>query len=560
MLEVAGQVRGRTRHDRVLIFLCPLLAASGLHAQGPRKETVMIPMRDDTKLATNLYFPATGEGPWPVLLVRTPYNKDLIGGPLAAAPVVGQGIVYACQDMRGRFASEGLSRVFRDDGWGVRQDGYDTVEWLAAQKWCNGKVGTEGGSAMGIVQYMMAGAAPPHYVCGRAVVATPDLPNHAAFQGGGFRKELVENWLAMCKFPEVNLQDLTNAQALTDKTQPASLVGQWDRCHTPIYHVGGWYDIFLQGTLDAFAGMQEHGGKGARGQQRLIMGPWTHGGMGRRKQGELTYPENCSPPKSAMLNEWLVHFLLCRFDQVVTDPPVLYYRMGDVDDPKAPGNDWITSATWPPKAETLRLYLRTSNALSKEPPPKEEPSSFQYDPVSPVPTVGGANLTIPAGPMDQRKVESRPDVLIYSTAPLDKPMEVTGRLTAHLWIASSAKDTDFTAKLTDVYPDGRSMLVLDGIARARYREGLLRSKLLTPTKAYELDVDLWSTSIVFNKGHQIRLAVSSSNSPRFDPSPNNGGPLRPWKDPVVATNTVYHDAQRPSYLALPTRQVEQVGR
>ncbi|MFZ5500519.1 MAG: CocE/NonD family hydrolase, partial [Candidatus Micrarchaeota archaeon] len=203
-------------------------------------------------------------------------------------------------------------------------------------------------------------------------------------------------------------------------------------------------------------------------------------------------------------------------------------------------------------------YLHADGALSTEKPPADGASkTFKFDPKNPVPTRGGCNLNIPAGSFDQRPVENRPDVLLYTTDSLPEPVEVTGRVKVHLWASSSCKDTDFTAKLTDVYPDGRSMLVLDGIIRARHRNTVEKDELMAPGTVYRFEVDLWSTSIIFNKGHRIRIAVSSSNAPRFDPNPNTGDPFRTNDKTVVAENTLYHDAEHPSYVLLPVVEAKQ---
>jgi putative CocE/NonD family hydrolase len=192
--------------------------------------------------------------------------------------------------------------------------------------------------------------------------------------------------------------------------------------------------------------------------------------------------------------------------------------------------------------------------MPESPAADEKPQTYTYDPKDPVPTRGGNNLNIPAGPMDQRPVEDRADVLLFTTPTLEQPLEVTGRVKVILWASSSAKDTDFTAKLTDVHPDGRSMLVLDGIIRARHRDSMEREDFMEPGKTYKFEIDLWSTSIIFNKGHKIRVAVSSSNSPRFDANPNTGGQSWSEPNPVAAKNTIYHDAERPSHIVLPVRQ------
>jgi hypothetical protein len=229
--------------------------------------------------------------------------------------------------------------------------------------------------------------------------------------------------------------------------------------------------------------------------------------------------------------------------------------MGDPTDPKAPGNYWRHVDTWPPPARATPFYFHSDGTLVAEKPPQgEDAKTYSYDPKNPVPNIGGQELGVPLGPMDQHRVEQRPDVLLFSTSVLNEPIEVTGRIMAKLFVSSDCPDTDFTVKLCDVYPDGRSMLVTDGILRARYHNSFERESFLEPGQVYELNVDLWSTSLIFNKGHRIRVAVSSSNSPRFEANPNTGKPFRADKETRVAKNTLHLSAKYPSRIVLPEPQ------
>ena len=514
------------------------------------RRTVMVPMRDGTHLATDLYLP-TGEGSWPVILMRTPYNKegfDSKGRMLTAFNL--HGYAVAVQDMRGRFASEGKDLAFLDCGWGDNQDGYDTVEWLARQPWCDGRVGTMGGSALGITQNLMAGARPPHLAAQHIGVAAFSLYHHTAYPGGVFRKSQVEGWLKNHGFHPDNLALMREHRLYDDFWRQLDADTRADQITAPAVHVGGWFDTFCQGTIDAYLSRQRRGGPGARGNQKLIIGPWTHGGQSRREQGELVFPADASrPPAIAEMRRWFDYWLKGKPSGVNETPAVAFYVMGDVDDPDAPGNHWRTASDWPPAAESTRFYFHPEGLLSRESPGESEASrSFTFDPADPVPTRGGRNLNLPAGPMDQRPVEDRDDVLLFTTEPLTEPLEVTGRLKAVLWVRSSAPDTDFTVKLTDVYPDGRSMLIADGIRRCRFREGFEQEQLMTPGEVYRIEVDLWSTSILFNRGHRVRVVVSGSNYPRFDVNNNQADPEAP---PVAATNTLYLDAEHPSHIVLP---------
>jgi uncharacterized protein len=521
----------------VLLFVTPVVSAED-------GTTYMVPMRDGVKLHTIVWLPE-GSGPWPVILVRTPYP------PGRASGLVEQGYAYVLQNTRGRHGSEGENVPFLADAWGEHQDGYDCVQWVATQTWCNGKIGGLGGSAPGITQYLLAGSAPPQLTCQWVGAACSSLYHQAMHQGGAFRKAMVEGWMNNKEFDPSTLEFFRKNTTYNELWKGLDLTQVAHRVNVPVYHQGGWYDIFLQGNIDAFVALQYNGGPGAIGNQKLVIQPRSHGG-----RGDLKYPDNSREPDNFIGRfQWLDQYLKGDSADPDTFPAVAYYLMGDVDDPNAPGNVWKYSDHWPVKAKQTAYYLRTYGRLTISPPPeKEEWTAYRYDPKDPVPTRGGQNLLLPAGPMDQRQVENRSDVLVFTTDPLKEPVEVTGRVTVRLYASSSAVDTDFTAKLSDVYPDGRSMLLTDGIIRARHRKSFEREEFLKPGAVYEFEIDLWSTAIVFNKGHRIRLAVSSSNYPRFDANPNTGRKSGGGEEPIVAINKVFFDASRPSALLLPIVQ------
>ncbi|MGH7453685.1 MAG: CocE/NonD family hydrolase, partial [bacterium] len=333
-----------------------------------------------------------------------------------------------------------------------------------------------------------------------------------------------------------------------------NLESRFDVVNVPIYHMGGWHDIFTEGTINGFVGLQHNGAEGARSKQKLLVGPWTHANWFERKQGELTFPSNSMLTINDYLTEklrWFDYWLQGKDTQIMSEPPVRYYVMGAIED-GAPGNEWRTAKDWPLPAQPTPFYFHDDGDLTTEKSATATAArSYQYDPKNPVPTKGGRNLQIDAGPYDQSSTENRPDVLVFTTPVLAQPLEVIGKIIVKLWISSSAKDTDFMAKLTDVYPDGRSMLIGDGALRARHRYSLRQENFMTPDSVYECEVDLWSTAIIFNRGHRIRVAISSSNAPRFDPNPNTGRPLRADSVTVVATNTVHLDANYPSHIVLP---------
>jgi predicted acyl esterase len=535
---------------RIILFLSAVLfpAASLVADEKSKSQTIesMVAMQDGTELATTVYRPE-GPGPFPVIVARTPYNKDGLKGD--ATKFVRQGYAFVAQDLRGRFKSKGHHAIiFHNDGWQEPHDGHDTLQWISSQPWCNGKIGSTGGSALGITQNMAAPGAPTALKAQFVIVAYSNCYEQAAYQGGAWRTGLLENWLNATQMTDVNLKTFVAHPKYDDFWAGLNPESQAGRVHAPAVFVGGWYDIFLQGTINSFVTIHNHGGEGARGQCRLVIGPFGHGSM-----TELKYPASAGRlPKCGSDLTWFDFMLKGKANGIGEEKAVHYYVMGDPTDKKAPGNFWRDAENWPPPATPREYYFQPDGKLaSAQQPTGDGYKSYRYDPASPVPTIGGAELGADIGPKDQRKVESRSDVLVFSTDVLADPVEVVGRVTAKLYVSSDCPDTDFTVKLTDVYPDGRSMLVTDGILRARFRESFARETLMDSGKIYEVTVDLWSTALVFNRGHRIRVSVSSSNSPRFDPNPNTGHRFRTDKESRVATNTVYFSKQYPSRIVLP---------
>jgi predicted acyl esterase len=525
----------------------------------PITSTESVQMRDGVQLSTDLYLPFGSliGNEYPAVLMRTPYDKGDLSS-LGYALVL-EGFAAVIQDVRGRFESSGEMRTFFDDGWGLdptgtHWDGYDTVEWCARQDWCDGKVGMFGFSSLGISANLTAGAKPPHLLCAVIYVAASDLYHDGVHQGGGFRKELAEEWLAdVGALPDV-LQVIRAHESYDAFWQNASVAARHSQISIPIYHVGGWYDIFLQGTLNNFAGLQANGAGLARGNQKLVVGPWTHSGEATTTQGELTYPPNSVIETQEIQNglDWFKFWLMGEGGSILNLPPVRYYLMGAAGESGAPGNDWRSTSTWPVQSIPTPLFLYQGGFLyGRSPASATSTSAFSYDPGNPVPTLGGANLNIDAGPYDQRSTESRPDVLTFTSPVLTGPLEIVGPLEVVLYASSNAPDTDWTAKVCDVYPDGRSMLVTDGILRGRYRGGFETPQLLPPGAIGEFHLDLWSTALVFNAGHRIRVDISSSNSPRFEPNPNTGEVSGLAAPKAAAANMVYHSKIHCSRLVLP---------
>lgn len=534
----------------IVVRWCLALALACLLGQRAAAEyrDVMVPMRDGVKLATNVFLPA-GEGPWPVVLSRTPYGKGRAKSrEKRELKYLQSGYVRVVQDCRGRFDSEGEYRAFIDD----MNDGYDTVEWIAAQPWCDGKVGMIGGSALGITAIHAAMSGAPHLVCNVVYVAHGSAYHNSGYPGGVFLKNLNEEWLRRQGVPPADVPRPIH-RVYDDSFRGRDIQHHFTKMKTPTINIGGWYDIFSQGNIDCFAGLQTDGAEPARGNQKLIMGAFGHGPL----SGDLKYP-----PDSAGLGiqqlamRWFDHWLKGEENGVVDEPAVRYYLMGDTFDDEAPGNEWRTSNVWPPKANVTPFYLDADGKLSKQAPQTGDDApqafdTFVYDPRNPVPSLGGNNLMMDRGPMDQREVSGRDDVLVFETEPLAEAVEIVGPVIAELAVSTDAADTDFTVKLVDVYPNGYQALVLDSAFRLRFREGFNRMVPAKKGKIYPIQVDLWSTALVFAAGHKIAVHVSSSNEPRFERHSNTWEPVSDWDQAVTARNTVHHSAEHASRILLP---------
>jgi len=559
------------------------------------EEQVMIPMRDGTRLAAGILRPSA-EGTFPTVLVRTPYDKT--NQRLAAPAWVDAGYAYVRQDVRGRFDSAGEFYPYRNDP----EDGYDTIEWIARQPWSNGAVGQTGESHVGTVQYLAAPTRPPHLKAMVPGFAPASVFHYWWYQGGAFRLSFNLSWLVLLAqdnlrhFPrraealeearrqvwvtpedmkalqiepllrEWSFRDFPLLEGLFGNSwftefmehpeysafwQPYDFATQHKDMDTPMLHAGGWYDTFLQGTIDSYLGMRSNAkSEAAREAQKLIVGPWQHVSWGRSTVGDLDYgPEVMTLDPFQTRKRWFDHWLRGIDSGLMDEAPVLIFVMG--------ANIWRPENEWPlARAWNRDFFLHADGRLDQTQPHGERPRTYRYDAKDPVIALGGCEwVNYPCGPYDQKPLDGRADVLTFQTAPLEEDVEVTGRVSAHVWASSTCADTDFTAKLVDVHPDGRAFNICDGIVRGRYRESLERAVLLEPGRPYEVRVDLWSTSQMFRRGHRIRLDISSSNFPRFDANPNTGEPpftLNAGRvRRVVAENTVYFDRERPSRLVLP---------
>ena len=516
-----------------------------------------VPMRDGVHLATDVYLPE-GTGPFAAVLYRTPYEqqRDL---PPQAADFLGEGIAVITQDLRGRGDSEGDDPVFRTEGAGELRDGADTVDWIVAQEFSSGRVAALGTSASGIAAYLQLTAAPEGLVAARVDAATANLFD--TLRGGGvFRESLAVQWLEEQGSSDF-LDEIYAHPYLDEFWEPLQARVDYGRVEVPVLHVAGWYDVFCQDTLDAFVGFQTQGGAGARGTQKLVIGPWVHGDWYEsREVGELSYPEAAlTPPVSPeQLQRELFTATLSgsALDDWEQQPVVQYFVMGDPEAEDAPGNEWRTADAWPPAYERQRLYLHEAEVISAE-CPEAGSDSYAFELTHPAPTVCGANLNIDTGPCDQRSVEQRDDTRVYSTPTFDEPFEVTGQASATFFVELDRPDADLVVRLSDVYPDGRSMLVTEGAARVAARGSNTELTPASEGEVVEVHVELASTSIVFDRGHRLRISVGSSSSPRYRVNRGSGEPF--GADPGEAASvevTLHRSAEYPSYLELPTPRAQ----
>jgi len=529
-------------------FTLVLTFAAALPAFAQTTKDEMVPMRDGVHLDTSIYLPE-GNGPWPVILTRTPYGKDgMMFGAASRKKYLDNGYVRVVQDVRGKFKSEGKYDAFGPD----MEDGYDTIEWIAKQPWCNGKVGMDGASAMGIAIDLAAMTSPPHLVTGFVNVASGTRFQHTNYPGGVFLLNLNEEWLRMVGVPPKDVPRPI-IRTYDDEAQKQDMRRYYSKIDIPMYNVGGWYDIFLQGNIDAFTGLEYHGGSHARGNQKLMMGAFGH----RALKGDLKYPQDAGSLAMGDSIRWFDYWMKGVDNGIMKEPAVRYYVMGDEmdksGDKSAPGNEWRTSATWPPPSTATSYYLTASHTLTAAKPSGHAKLSYVSDPKNPVPTAGGNNLMMDAGPMDQRPVSDRPDVLKFQTEPLKQAVEIAGPLSADLAVSTDAEDTDFIVKLVDVYPNGYEALVMDQPYRLRYWKSLLTPEHVQKNKIYPIKIDLWSTALAFNAGHRIEVLVQSSSYPRYEIHSNTWMPVKSYDQGVKATNTVYLDGR--SKIVLPVTKI-----
>jgi putative CocE/NonD family hydrolase len=556
---------------------------------------VDVKMRDGIILRADVYRLDTPE-PLPVLLQRTPYGKAFTQTTFALMAAE-RGYAVVNQDTRGRWASEG-------DGYPLvheKYDGYDTVEWAAQQLWSNGKVGMFGLSYMGYTQFTAAVTHPPSL---RTIIPNVTFcdAHSIAFRGGALALGIGVSWnllaeasMAIMQHPgtdeekgrlmgqliaavdgmslglsfshlPLNTMPLIGCDGLipclTDWISHPTSDDYWHRLNCsheditiPVFHIGGWYDIFIDSTIRDFCSIRDSGNP----HQKLLVGPWVHGSYDARV-GEVDFGLQASDfilvPDEMQLR-WFDYWLKGVENGVMQEPSVRIFVMGD--------NCWRSENEWPfARTQYTRYYLHSGGAanslagdgtLTTEAPSDEPVDAFVYDPRNPVPTCGGGlccwQAALPSGAYDQREVETRPDVLVYTTLILEHDVEVTGPLKVHLWAATNAPDTDFTAKLVDVSPCGYARNIQDGIIRARYCNSLTQAEPIQPGEIYEYTIDLGATSNVFKAGHRIRLEISSSNFPRFDRNLNTGHAIGDDTSMRTALQTILHNAEYPSHIIMP---------
>ena len=544
----------------VLISAAILLTATASGVDGPAVDLgpvtethVMVPMRDGAKLSTYLYTPE-GKGPWPVLYEQRYSDIRPDWARKGYARLAAAGYVVAAQNFRGSHESEGTWVGYRGLGWGETRDGYDSVEWFAQQPWCTGKIGTWGGSQAGFAQNFLAVTRPPHLVCQYMTDTGLSLFHEGYRIGGTTRPERFKAMDSICRDPGDNARLL--AEWFAHPTYDAywaleDCTRHFDAMDVPCFTIGSWYDFMCVGSVESFIGRQHRGGPRSRGKQQLLLGPWLHGGNREvNKVGEMTYPENVRFAMEAHRVRWFDHYLKGVDNGVEREPTVRYYTMGALGEADAPGNQWRTAADWPIPAHDDSYYLHEEGKLTTNAPSEEtSATTFLADPVHPN-TIAGRGFP---GAKDAREFEKQAEVRTFTSDALAEPVEWTGKVRAEIFLASSARDTDVIVRLTDVYPDGRSILLMDSVRRARYREGYDKEVMMEPGRVEKVAFDVGWTSQVFNRGHRIRITIASTGAPFYEPNPNTGERLtiEPPEKTVVATNFVYHDRRHASRIIAP---------
>ncbi len=549
-----------------------------------------VPMRDGVILHGDLYRPAS-PGRYPTLIVRTPYGVQRDGVHQPMTKFAQRGYSVLMMDGRGRYESDGKWDPFRSEA----NDGYDIIEWAAKQDFSNGKVATQGGSYLGHVQWAAASQQPPSLVAIFPALASTNIYANWITHGGAFRLSfnygwgvvrmpnrimLPQYWHTEAYTPEelkydnilwhlpLNTGDLKSANyevkhyrdwlahpSYDDYWKSISDEERMDKVKVPAEVSGGWFDIFLAGTINGYTLMKAKGAtEAARKHTRMIIGPWGHGPS--RKYGDVDFGDIAYNDQFEEELRFFDFHLKGINNGLDRNLPVKIFYMG--------ANKWRSEADWPiPGTNYRELYLggsqpansvRGGGTLSFTKSATEGKDQYRYDPQNPVRTLGGNNCcgtpTL-AGPRDQRPIEQREDVLVYTSEFLKENLTIAGPVKMKLHAATDGPDTDWMVKLVDVYPNGFAMPIAEGILRARFRNGLDKPQLLTPNTPYEFTVDLVGTANTFLPGHRIRIDITSSSFPQFDRNPNTGEPLGTATKTRVALQTIHHGGPRPSHIILP---------
>jgi len=523
----------------------------------PVPDHVKMPARDGVKLGTDIYIPE-GDGPWPAIVGRTPYSIERMNR--RAGRYLEEEYAYVVQDFRGRYTSEGTYDVYQTE----MEDGYDLIEWVAEQPWCNGKVGMSGRSAMGIATNLAAAADPPHLVAGYIVTAPESLFNESYFMGGVFREHFRGNFMRLTGAEE-QIPIMKSRVVLDEKWKRTDLIHHRHKTNVPLYNFGGWYDMFAKGAINNFTALQYHGREGAKGNQKLWMGPWAHSAL----HGDLEYPNEKGLARGFDEEmRWFAYWLKGEQNGIMDEPAMTYYHMASArKGGLSKQNAFHKTDQWPPIGKDIRYYVHGDGSLNTQRPSAPlESTSYTFDPENPVPTAGGSNYNnlpdqfpIRTGPVDQREISDRQDYLRFQTPVLDEDVHIQGRIEFELWASTDAADTDFMVKLVDVYPDGYEAIMLDSPLRTRYRHGRAPEDIqfMKPLKPELMVIDLWSLSLTIEKGHRIAVHITSSNYPRFEVNANTGeAPGISTMKPRRAYNTIYHDFDRPSALVLPITEMD----
>ena len=494
--------------------------------------------------------------PKPVILVQTPYNKNLYrisnGSGISGAqmPYDTVNYNYVVMDWRGFYSNKAQDST----GYNRGLDGYDAVEWIATQKWSNGKIGTWGGSALGMIQFQTAAQNPPHLVCSAPFIKDFLNKYEDYYYGGVLRKEHTES---LEKFGFITVNLVTSHPDEDKIWQYAETISQLaPKIKVPMLMATGWFDHFPGDVIRAFNDIRTMSDISVRSTHKLIIGPWSHMSIGQADQGDLSFPESVGLiPQIA--NQFFDHYLLDEGNNYENNATVNYFEMGT--------NQWVSTGDWNSiqrKSDTL--YLNKDRKLLTTPPPPimspigEKPDTILYNPKDPSPTVGGSRFnpfdkTLKVGPLDiSNTVENRKDVLVYSTNELDKPMQINGSVNIVLMTSSDKTDTDYGVRLTDVYPDDKSIILTQGITRLRFREGTSTEKLGKPGEKYRIEIKLEPLAHVFLQGHKFRIDITSSNYPMFALNLNDGGPMYSSGDTMSAVNLVHHSAEDLSYIVIPS--------